>query len=151
MYFYCWYFPKPWPLYPNALTHLVELFELLSYFWISVDIEGVWPRKQKGFGCGFGEALSCNCSTLVSLSIKWVQSVLQVIENCTDSGVVCSNPPIAFHLRGHKLVIYSHLDPVLCLWWFCFTPIGFYISGSAGHWVRRCIWRHAFGFMLIGK
>lgn len=43
--------------------------------------------------------LSCNCSTLVSLSIKWVQSVLELVEKCSDSGVVCNNLPISFHLQ----------------------------------------------------
>lgn len=58
-------------------------------------------RKHVGFRRGFGELLSCNCSTLVSLRVKWTQSEFWRldVEKCADSGVVCNNLPILFHLQ----------------------------------------------------
>lgn len=58
-------------------------------------------RKHMEFRCGFGEPLSRNCSTLVSLRVKWAQSEFWrlVVEKCADNGGVCNNLPVLFHLQ----------------------------------------------------
>ena len=62
--------------------------------------KGYDNRTHVGFGCGFGEHLSCNYSILVFLSVKWAQTLGSlVVERCADDGVVCNNLLISFHLQ----------------------------------------------------